>query len=123
MAITRFFIRLLASTLLLTTIPPVFAQTITEIITATGDGLGNVLQGTFAIDTDTSGNVYVSGQDSDNVFKITPAGVVSKIIDSAGDGKGNRLDLPDSLITDTSGNVYVAGFWSSTVFKVSPNGM
>jgi len=49
------------------------AQTITEIIDSTGDGGGNTLSGPFGITVDASGNVYVTGFDSHNAFKIAPA--------------------------------------------------
>ena len=62
-------------------IPPVAAQTITEIIDATGDGAGNGLNGPIGIAVDTAGNVYVPGIISDNAFQITPAGVITEIID------------------------------------------
>ncbi|MCH8325423.1 MAG: T9SS type A sorting domain-containing protein [Bacteroidetes bacterium] len=47
------------------------AQTITEIIDATGDGTpGNPLEGPRGIAVDGSGNVYVTGLFSNNAFKI-----------------------------------------------------
>jgi hypothetical protein len=42
----------------------------TEIIDATGDGLGNELDAPRGIAVDSSGNVFVGGWNSDNVFKI-----------------------------------------------------
>ena len=39
---------------------------ITEII----DGIGNTLEGTFGIAVDSSGDVFVTGYDTDNAFKI-----------------------------------------------------
>lgn len=49
------------------------AQTITQIIDATGDGAGNTLDFARSIGVDGSGNVYVSGAGSNNAFKIAPA--------------------------------------------------
>ena len=44
---------------------------------------------------DVSGNVFVAGSLSDNVFEITPGGFITKIIDETGDGSGNNaLDQP-----------------------------
>jgi hypothetical protein len=43
---------------------------ITEIIDASGDGAGNVLGDPTSVTVDASGNVYVVGLGSRNVFKI-----------------------------------------------------
>ena len=45
------------------------AQTITEIIDATGDGAGNILNAAWGIAVDAAGNAYVAGLTSDNAFK------------------------------------------------------
>ncbi len=66
---------------------PAAAQTITEIIDATGDGAGNVLNGPRLIAVDAAGNAYVTGFDSDNAFKITPCPG-----DANGDGAVDPLD-------------------------------
>ncbi|MFQ5424130.1 MAG: hypothetical protein ACE5F9_09130 [Phycisphaerae bacterium] len=47
------------------------AQTITEIIDATGDGAGNGLGQPFGVAVDAAGNTYVTGASSHNAFKIT----------------------------------------------------
>ena len=67
------------------------AQTIIQIIDASGDGSGNILRLPRGIAVDTMGNVYVAGQNSSNVFKITPSGSITEIIDASGDGSGNTL--------------------------------
>ena len=67
---------------------------ISEIIDATGDGVGHTLRFPAGIAVDNVGNVYVSGLASDNAFKITPGGVISEIIDATGDGAGHTLDRP-----------------------------
>ncbi|MEE8155383.1 MAG: hypothetical protein V3T53_10570, partial [Phycisphaerales bacterium] len=46
----------------------VTAQTITEIIDATGDGAGNIFDRPFFIAVDAAGNAYVAGDFSDNAF-------------------------------------------------------
>ena len=81
---------------------------ITQIIDATGDGGGNLLDGTRGVAVDASGNVYVTGLYSDNAFQISPSGTISEIIDSTGDG-GSGLDGPFGIAVDASGNVYVTG--------------
>jgi hypothetical protein len=71
---------------------------ITQIIDSTGDGGGNTLAGPFGIAVDASGNAFVGGAATSNVFKITSGGVITEIIDGTGDGGGNpsrtRLTLP-----------------------------
>ena len=76
---------------------PAVAQTITEIIDATGDGADNTLNGPRGIAVDGSGNVYVTGYSSANAFKITPGGVITEIIDATGDGAGNILNGPSVM--------------------------
>lgn len=50
------------------------AKTITEIIDPNGDGAGNPLGGAGGVAVDGSGNVYVTGFNSDNAFKIRLGG-------------------------------------------------
>jgi len=76
------------------------AQKIVELIDTTGDGSGNVLQYPEGLAVDESGNVYVAGRDTDNVFKITPAGVITELIDGTGDGGGNVLVRASYLAVD-----------------------
>jgi len=90
----------------------------TEIIDSTGDGGGNVLDRSRGVATDSSGNVFVAGVNSDTVFEITPGGTITEIIDSTGDGLGNTLDAPSSVATDSWGNVFVTGQASSNAFKL-----
>jgi len=94
-----------------------------EIIDSTGDGGGNVLTNVYDIAVDSSGSVFVSGQGSDNVFKITPGGVITEIINSTGDGDGNTLSNPSGVAVDSSGNVFVSGQGSDNVFKITPEGI
>ncbi len=95
------------------------AQTITEIIDATGDGAGNDLDWPRGITVDGAGNVFVTGISNDNAFKITPAGDITEIIDASGDGAGNELDTPIGIAVDATGNAYVAGRWSLNAFKIT----
>jgi len=93
-----------------------------HLIDATGDGGGAVLDGPWDVVTDDAGNVFVSGNLSNNVFRIAPGGAVTEILDATGDGLGNPLEGPRRLATDAAGNLYVAGFVSQNVFKVTPGG-
>ena len=88
---------------------------ITEIIR------GGLAQPT-EVAVDAAGNVYIAGSDSNNAYKITPAGVVTEIITGAGDGAGNVLEYPYGIAVDLAGNVYVTGLSSNNAFKISPGG-
>jgi len=96
---------------------------ITEIIDATGDGAGNLLNGPTLVAVDSSGNAYLPGKFTDNVFKITPDGVITEIIDETGDGAGNTLDWALGIAVDGSDNVYVSGRDSDNAFKITPDGI
>ena len=68
---------------------------------------------------DSSGNVYVAGFSSDNVFQITPGGTITEIIDATGDGAGNLLEAAYDVAVDSSGNVFVSGIFSDNAFKLT----
>ena len=80
-----------------------------------GEGLGGIA-------ADRLNNVYVTGRDSENAFKITPDGIITEIIDSSGDGIGNILDYPTAVAADGVGNVYVLARVSDNIFKIGPDG-
>jgi len=103
-------------------ITPTYAMFLTpvEIIDITGDGV-NTLDGPFSIATDSSGNVFVAGQNSDNVFKITPTGTITEIIDITGDGV-NAFNFPIGITTDLSDNVFVSARFSDNIFKIATPG-
>lgn len=98
------------------------ASTTTQIIHATGDGLGNTLDGANSVAVDSSGNLYVTGLGSDNVFQITPGGTITEIIDATGDGLGHGLDAASGVAVDAVGNVFVGGNGSSNAFKITSSG-
>ncbi len=104
------------------TAPIAYAMFLTpvEIIDSAGDG-SSALNGSIGVATDSSGNVFVAGSQSDNVFKITPGGIITEIIDSTGDGSSS-LDGPLGIATDSSGNVFVSGITTDNVFKITPGG-
>ena len=106
---------------------PAVGDVITEIIRNSGDGTGdntgdNELLSPNSLAFDSSDNIFVSGANSHNVFKITPLGVITEIIDATGDGAGIALVRPEALAVDSDDNVYVAGFNSHNVFKITPLG-
>ena len=92
-------------------------STMTQLMDATGDGTHafNTVGGLFVT---TDGTVYVTGQSSNNVFKIASTGTVSQILDATGDGAGHALTSPGGIGVDTAGNVYVTSS-NDTVFKIS----
>jgi len=92
-----------------------------EIIDFTGDGF-NQMNSPFGVATDSSGNVFVAGDATDNAFKITPGGTITQIISLVGDGLGNTLLTPSAVATDLSGNVFVVGAISNNAFKITPGG-
>ncbi len=101
------------------------AQTITEIIDASGDG-AQALNYPWGIAVEAAvegaGKVYVTGTDSDNAFKITPEGDTTQIIDGTGDGTYG-LSAPYGIAVDARGNVYVTGGnIDRNVFKITPEG-
>jgi len=108
--------------IILSSAPIAYAMFLTpvEIIDITGDGV-NTLDGPFSIATDSSGNVFVAGQNSDNVFKITPTGTITEIIDITGDGV-NAFNFPIGITTDLSDNVFVSARFSDNIFKIATPG-
>lgn len=94
-------------------------RAITAIIDAAGDGDGNLLDDPTDIAVDHNGNVYVPGHQSDNAFRITPAGKITQIIDAAGDAAGKTLSEPHGIVVDGAGNVFVSTIVSNNVFRIS----
>lgn len=78
------------------------------------------------ITLDTQGNVYVTQAltnaapelpSQNNIYKITPAGVLSALPLSA------PLHTPDGIVCDAAGNLYVADIGNHTVRKITPSGV
>ena len=97
--------------------------TITEIIDSTGDGGGNTLDAPHGVAVDASGNVYVTGSNSSNAFRIETPGAcsttgtpctITEIIDSAGGLNG--------VTVDASSNVYVVARSGNHVFRIETPG-
>jgi uncharacterized protein YjiK len=95
------------------------------IIDESGNGLGQTLAFPLRTIVDPmTGNIYVSGYSSDNVFKITPSGVITEIIDATGEPEDldNNCERAFDLAIDAEGNVFVVCQVSSNVFKITPGG-
>ncbi len=93
-----------------------------EVLGATGDGMGNALDRPSAVVTDSSGNIYVAGQFSDNVFRILNpmtciADCIREVVDANG-ASASGLENPVALTVDLNDNVYVAGASSDNVIKI-----
>ena len=97
------------------------ASALRELVASAGDGRHRLLDPT-AVLVDAEGAVYVAGGRSDNVMRVTAAGVVSQWIGSGGDGT-NRLDHPSALALHSDGTLYVAGRDSDNVFRVTGAGV
>lgn len=110
-----------AGFLALTTLAAASPQ-ITEIIDATGDGQGNTLSASTGIVVDGQGHAYVTSQNNNRVFRISPGGVVTVAADATGDGAGNAMIQPAGITADADGNVYVGAIESDRVFRISAAG-
>jgi hypothetical protein len=96
------------------------AWTVTEIIDATGDGVGNTLSFPHGVAVDGSGNVYVADPNSRNVFQITPGGTITEILDATGGGAGDFLCQPNCVAANASDDVCVTGGLSDLVSLYKP---
>lgn len=95
---------------------------VTEIIDSSGDGMGNILDRPSASVRDSSGNVYVAGQFSDNVFRILNpqscvADCIREVVDLSG-ASASAFENPVALTVDANDNVYVAGASSHNVIRI-----
>jgi hypothetical protein len=110
---------LLAAVLILA--PAVGHAQITQIVDSTGDGTNGLDSPGQHAATDAAGNLYVTGFESDNAFKVTPGGTITQIIDSTSDGT-HTLNGPTSVAVDGAGNAFVSGALSHNVFQITPGG-
>ncbi|MBP7766952.1 hypothetical protein KA068_00330 [Candidatus Saccharibacteria bacterium] len=87
----------------------------TPSIDASNVTLGITGNSPRGITIDTTGNVYTANSGSNNVTKITPAGVSTTL--------GTTGTSPSSITIDTTGNVYTANSGSNNVTKITPAGV
>ena len=71
--------------------------------------------GPIAIAIDPAGNVYTANFNSNDVSKITPAGVTSTL--------GTTGGGPNGIAIDKAGNIYTANQDSNNVSKITPGGV
>ncbi len=114
------------------------AQTITTIAGSgtmgySGDGgaaTAAMVNATFGIVTDASGNVYFSDAGNDVVRKISPSGIITTIAGTGthaygGDGgpaSAAQLAFPSGLAFDAAGNLYISDPNNYRVRKIDPSG-
>ena len=82
---------------------------------ATSTIIGTTGNNPFGITIDSAGNIYVSNGGSNNVSKITPAGVSSIL--------GTTGSAPRGIAIDSDGNIYTANDSSNNVSKITPEGV
>ena len=94
--------------------------TVSQLVGSGGDGT-HALDGPSALALHSDGTLYVAGRDSDNVFRVTGAGVVSQVLARAGAG-GHALDGPVALALNAAGDLFVASAENDNVFRVPAKG-
>jgi DNA-binding beta-propeller fold protein YncE len=77
--------------------------------------LGTTGDSPFSVTIDTAGNIYTANSGSNNVSKITPAGVSTVL--------GTTGTSPRGIAIDSAGNVYTANNTSYNVSKITPAGV
>ena len=77
--------------------------------------LGTTGSSPEGITIDPAGNIYTANTNSNNVSKITPAGVTT-ILGTTGTG-------PIAITIDSVGNIYTANTGSNNVSKITPAGV
>lgn len=91
------------------------------LMDSTGDGV-HALTGPWGVAVGPSGSIYVSGNQSNNVFKIAPGGTITQIADTTGAGPGMTLIQPRGIAVAANGTVFVAGFVTHNVLAIAPGG-
>ena len=110
-------------------------QGVVTIVAGTGffgSDNGPALNASFGLLTgitvDGLGNIYVS-ENTNNIRKINPAGVVSLFAGNGHQGSQNApgssasFNNPTGLTTDAIGNIYVADYGNNLIRRISPAGI
>jgi sugar lactone lactonase YvrE len=78
---------------------------------------------------DSAGNLYLADSGTDNIQKLTPAGVATTLAGLAGarasaDGAGTAAGFngPKDVAVDRAGNLYVADTANKSLRKITPAG-
>jgi len=95
-----------------------------------GAGISATFSLPFGIAIDKDGNLYVSDFGTNNIRKITPAGIVSTLAGSiygttgSDDGAGTAATFnhPVGVATDVNSNIYVADAGNNKIRKITPGG-
>ena len=96
-----------------------------------GPATGATFDNPAGVTVDASGNVYITDYTGNQIFKVTPAGVIGVIADSsalggfAGDGGSAlaaRVANPFGMAVDRAGNLYFADTGNHRVRRIDPDG-
>src|SRR5262249_34935257 len=81
------------------------------------------------IATDESGNVYITDDEGEYVYKVTPGGTLSifagnglDVKATPGPAANHPVGTPEYVAIDSVGNVYITDDNNEYVYKVTPNG-
>ncbi|MCP3932846.1 MAG: hypothetical protein GY705_27560, partial [Bacteroidetes bacterium] len=95
----------------------------------TGNGESAKFWNPKGMTMDEEGNLYVAGDYSLQIHKITPAGEVSIVAGSGGygyeDGPAEEAQFarPHGVVLDDEGNLFVADFFNAVIRKITPEGI
>lgn len=94
--------------------------TLEEILTAEGDGQGQLMDRPQHLAIDDNGFVYASAGGSHNLFRVSPAGDIALFLDREAGGHGLYVG-GGVLLFDPDNNAYVNTY--DAVLKITPDGV